>query len=86
MQVWYIGSAIGFHPINDSSILFTCSTGFKELNMNKIEKQKQKLQDRIEQLENEMQMSLQKKTQGKAFDVPKCLQEISKLKEQISKL
>lgn len=49
-------------------------------------KKREKIRSRIAQLEMDMQLSLQKKSQGPAFDVPKCLAEIADLKKQMEAL
>jgi uncharacterized small protein (DUF1192 family) len=48
------------------------------------EKQKAKLQERIERMESELKTSLQKKSAGKAIDVPKYTREIASLKAQLA--
>lgn len=50
------------------------------------EKQKVKLQERIAQMETELKSSLQRKTAGKALDVPRFTREISALKVQLAAL
>lgn len=54
--------------------------------MSKIEKQKQKLQERILQLETELKNSLHKKSAGPAISVPKYTSNINDLKSQLNKL
>lgn len=50
------------------------------------EKQKLKLQERIADMETELKSSLQRKTAGKAIDVPKFTREISAMKAQLAAL
>lgn len=52
----------------------------------KIDKQKVKLEDRINQLQNELNMSLQKKAAGKAIDVPTYTRKIQELKLELAQL
>ncbi len=52
--------------------------------MSKVDKKKAKLQERISQLETKLRMSLQKKSQGTAINVPKYTQEIQTLKAQLA--
>jgi hypothetical protein len=52
--------------------------------MASIEKKKTKLQARIEQLETELRMSLQKKAAGPAINVPKYTAQIQELKAQLA--
>jgi hypothetical protein len=54
--------------------------------MAKIEKQKQKLQERILQLETELKTSLQKKASGPAISVPAYTTKIQALKVELAKL
>lgn len=54
--------------------------------MSKIEKQKEKLTERINQLETELRMSLQKKAAGPAISVPKYTANIAELKKQLALL
>lgn len=54
--------------------------------MSKIEKQKQKLKERIEQLENELKSSLHKKGSGPAISVPAFTTKIQALKMELNKL
>jgi len=54
--------------------------------MAKVEKQKAKLKERIEQLEHELKTSLQKKTVGKAIDVPTYTRKIQELKLELINL
>lgn len=54
--------------------------------MAKIEKQKQKLQEMITQLETEFKASLQKKASGKAIDVPAYTTKIQALKVKLAQL
>lgn len=44
------------------------------------------LQDRIDTLQNEMKLSLQKKSSGKAYDVPGTIRKIADLKKDIAHL
>lgn len=52
--------------------------------MAKIDKKKAKLKERIEQLENELKLSLQKKASGPAIDVAKYTTNIRDLKAQLA--
>ena len=52
--------------------------------MTKPDKKKAKLQQRIDQLETELRLSLQKKAARPAISVPKYTQEIQALKAQLS--
>lgn len=52
--------------------------------MSKIEKQKSKMKERIEALEQELKMSLQKKAAGKAIDVPSFTRKIQELKMSLA--
>lgn len=54
--------------------------------MSKVEKQKQKLKERIEQLETELKNSLHKKTAGPAISVPTYTTKINALKLELNKL
>ena len=54
--------------------------------MSKVEKQKAKMKERIESLELELRMSLQKKAVGKAIDVPTFTRKIQELKKEFVKL
>ena len=54
--------------------------------MASIEKQKQRLQEQIERLQGEMNLALQKKSVGKAFDVPGTTRKIREMKAQLEKL
>jgi hypothetical protein len=54
--------------------------------MAKIEKKKAKLQERIDQLQTELNMSLQKKAQGPAINVPKYTAQIQELKKQLAEM
>lgn len=54
--------------------------------MAKPEKKKAKLNARINQLETELRMSLQKKAAGPAISVSKYTQEIQALKAQLASL
>jgi DNA-binding protein YbaB len=54
--------------------------------MSKVEKQKQKLKERIEQLENELKSSLHKKSSGPAISVPAFTSKIQALKVDLAKL
>jgi hypothetical protein len=54
--------------------------------MAKNDKKIKVLQDRINQLEAEMQEALQKKRQGKAYDVPGTMKKIADLKQDIKRL
>ena len=51
--------------------------------MSKLEKKKEKLKARIAELENELQLSLQKKAAGPAISVPEYTGKIRKLKEEL---
>jgi hypothetical protein len=52
--------------------------------MASIDKKKAKLQARINQLETELRLSLQKKASGPAIDVPKYTAQIRELKAQLA--
>lgn len=52
----------------------------------KIEKKKASLLERINQLENELKTSLQKKAAGPAIDVPKYTTMIQTLKKQLAEM
>lgn len=52
--------------------------------MSKIEKQKNKLMERIAMLEAELKNSLHKKTAGKAIDVPGYTSKILALKKELA--
>ena len=52
--------------------------------MTKPDKKKVKLQARIDQLEGELRLALQKKAAGPAISVPKYMQEIQTLKAQLA--
>ena len=54
--------------------------------MNKIEKKKSKMKERIEALEQELKMSLQKKGAGKAIDVPSFTRKIQELKVGLTEM
>ncbi len=54
--------------------------------MSKVEKQKQKLVERIDALETELKTSLQKKAAGKAIDVPTYTRKILELKKELAAL
>lgn len=54
--------------------------------MANIAKQKTKLIERINQLEETLRTTLQKKAAGPAISVPKVTQEIAALKAQLAKL
>ena len=54
--------------------------------MANIEKQKKKLQERIEQLETELKTSLQKKAAGPAISVPQYTTKIRDLKSELARL
>ena len=51
--------------------------------MSKLEKKKGKLKERIAELENVLQLSLQKKAAGPAISVPEYTSKIRKLKEEL---
>lgn len=54
--------------------------------MANIEKQKKKMQERIEQLENELKISLQKKAAGSAISVSAYTVKIQEMKKQLTLL
>lgn len=54
--------------------------------MNKVDKKKTKLTERINQLETELKMSLQKKAAGPAINVAKYTTEIKELKQQLASI
>jgi hypothetical protein len=54
--------------------------------MAKIEKLRAKLSERIQTLEQELRLSLQKKSAGPAIDVAKVTTEIQSLKLQLAQL
>jgi hypothetical protein len=54
--------------------------------VSKVEKQKQKLIERIDALELELKTSLQKKAVGKAIDVPGYTRKILDLKKELAAL
>lgn len=54
--------------------------------MSKLEKQKTRIKERIEFLENELKNTLQKKTVGKAIDVGSYTTKIVNLKKELSAL
>lgn len=52
--------------------------------MNKLEKKKEKLKQRIAELESELHLSLQKKAAGPAISVPEYTGKIRKLKDELA--
>ena len=54
--------------------------------MSKLEKQRAKLSERIEQLETELRMSLQKKAIGPAISVPAYTRKIQDLRTELAQL
>lgn len=55
--------------------------------MANIEKKRKKIQDRINELETEMKVALQKKSSGTAaFDVPAATRQIAKLRVELANL
>ena len=54
--------------------------------MNKVEKQKAKMKERIEALELELRMSLQKKSVGTAIDVPSFTRKIQEMKISLASM